>query len=121
MQVEVASLPTSQLQDAPVGEASARVRERVIAARQRQVSRQGKINAQLQGVALEKICALGDSERALLRQSVERLGLSARSYHRVLKVARTLADLAGEQNIGAGQIAEALAYRNLDRRLPEKA
>lgn len=121
MQVEVAAMSASQLQDSPAGEASAAVRERVLLARERQLQRQGKINAQLAGVELDRHCALGKSEQLLLRQSVEQLGLSARSYHRVLKVARTLADLAGEESIGAGQIAEALAYRNLDRRQLEKA
>ncbi|WKT60772.1 YifB family Mg chelatase-like AAA ATPase [Microbulbifer thermotolerans] len=116
MQVEVAAMSASQLQDSPPGECSAAVRKRVIAARERQLHRQGKINAQLNGSELDRFCALGQSEQALLRHSVERLGLSARSYHRVLRVARTLADLAGEAHIGAGQIAEALAYRNLDRR-----
>ncbi|WP_308364281.1 MULTISPECIES: YifB family Mg chelatase-like AAA ATPase [unclassified Microbulbifer] len=116
MQVEVASMSAAQLQDAPTGESSATVRERVLLARDRQLQRQGMINAQLAGAELDRFCALGKSEQTLLRHSVEQLGLSARSYHRVLKVARTLADLAGEENIGAGQIAEALAYRNLDRR-----
>ncbi len=116
MQVEVASMSAGQLQDTPVGESSAQVRARVAAARQRQLARQEKINAQLQGSELDRHCALGKNEQTLLRHSVEQLGLSARSYHRVLKVARTLADLAGEEQIGAGQIAEALAYRNLDRR-----
>jgi len=116
MQVEVASMSASQLQEAPAGESSAEVRARAAAARARQLDRQGKINAQLKGSELDRFCALGKSEQTLLRHSVEQLGLSARSYHRVLKVARTLTDLAGEENIGAGQIAEALAYRNLDRR-----
>jgi magnesium chelatase family protein len=119
MQVEVASMSAGQLQDSPTGESSAIVRERVASARLKQLQRQGKINAQLAGKELDQFCALGDSEQLLLRRSVEQLGLSARSYHRVLKVARTLADLAGEERIGAGQIAEALAYRNLDRRQAE--
>ncbi|WP_323845925.1 YifB family Mg chelatase-like AAA ATPase [Microbulbifer magnicolonia] len=116
MQVEVASLSASQLQEAPRGESSEAVRARVSAARECQLERQGKINAQLQGAELDKFCHLAQSEQALLRHSVEKLNLSARSYHRVLKVARTLADLAGEERIGPAQIAEALAYRNLDRR-----
>ncbi|SHG27163.1 magnesium chelatase family protein [Microbulbifer donghaiensis] len=115
MQVEVASMSASQLQEAPAGESSEEVRGRVVAARARQIARQGRINAQLQGAELDRYCALGKSEQQLLRQSVEQLGLSARSYHRVLKVARTLTDLVGAEQIGAGQIAEALAYRNLDR------
>ncbi|SEA21281.1 YifB family Mg chelatase-like AAA ATPase [Microbulbifer marinus] len=116
MQVEVAGMSAGQLQDAPLGESSATVRERVLQARERQLQRQGKINAQLSGAEIDRTCSLGKSEQAMLRQSVEQLGLSARSYHRVLKVARTLADLSGQENIGTSQIAEALAYRNLDRK-----
>ncbi|KUJ82937.1 ATP-dependent protease [Microbulbifer flavimaris] len=116
MQVEVASMNAAELQEAPAGESSETVRKRVLTARERQLARQGAVNAQLSGSALEQHCALGQSERAMLRASVEQLGLSARSYHRVLRVARTLADLAGLDTIGATQVAEALAYRNLDRR-----
>ena len=116
MQVEVASMSASQLQDAPVGESSESVRNRVRSAREIQLARQGKINGELKGSELDEYCRLGKAESALLRASVEKLGLSARSYHRVLKVARTLADLSGQENIGTGQIAEALAYRNLDRK-----
>ncbi|QFT53114.1 YifB family Mg chelatase-like AAA ATPase [Microbulbifer sp. THAF38] len=116
MQVEVGTMSAVQLQDSPPGESSERVRERVCNARQQQLQRQGTINSLLKGAPLENHCALGDTEKLLLRQSVEKLGLSARSYHRVLKVARTLADLAKQERIGTAQIAEALAYRNLDRR-----
>ncbi|AOS96558.1 Competence protein ComM [Microbulbifer aggregans] len=116
MQVEVASMNAAELQEAPAGESSETVRARVLAARERQLTRQGVVNAQLAGSALEQHCALGKSEAAMLRNSVTQLGLSARSYHRVLRVARTLADLAGIANIGTAQVAEALAYRNLDRR-----
>ncbi|WP_226668524.1 YifB family Mg chelatase-like AAA ATPase [Microbulbifer aggregans] len=116
MQVEVASMSAAQLQEAPPGERSASVRERVAMARTRQLDRQGIINAELKGAALDTHCALGNAESNLLRASVEKLGLSARSYHRVLRVARTLADLCGEERIGTAQIAEALAYRNLDRK-----
>ncbi|WGL15156.1 YifB family Mg chelatase-like AAA ATPase [Microbulbifer bruguierae] len=116
MQVEVASMSASQLQQAAPGEDSDRVRQRVQIARQCQLNRQGKINADLKGSELDEHCRLGNAEGALLRASVEKLGLSARSYHRVLKVARTLADLGGQQSIGTGHIAEALAYRNLDRK-----
>ena len=109
-------MSASQLQDAPVGESSHSVRERVLKARDIQLQRQGKINGELKGRELDEHCRLGKAESALLRASVEKLGLSARSYHRVLKVARTLADLCGQEDIGTAQIAEALAYRNLDRK-----
>ncbi|WP_444895481.1 YifB family Mg chelatase-like AAA ATPase [Microbulbifer sp. SSSA005] len=116
MQVEVGAMNAVQLQDSAPGETSDTVRERVCAARQQQIQRQGKTNNLLKGAELEKHCALGEKEKHLLRQSVEKLGLSARSYHRVLKVARTLADLTNFEHISTTQIAEALAYRNLDRR-----
>ncbi|BBM01096.1 YifB family Mg chelatase-like AAA ATPase [Microbulbifer sp. GL-2] len=116
MQVEVGAMNALQLQDAAAGEPSDSVRERVCAARQLQTQRQGTTNNLLKGAELETHCVLGEKEKHLLRQSVEKLGLSARSYHRVLKVARTLADLASLQRISSAQIAEALAYRNLDRR-----
>ncbi|WP_444902361.1 YifB family Mg chelatase-like AAA ATPase [Microbulbifer sp. SSSA007] len=116
MQIEVGAMNAVQLQDAAPGEPSESVRVRVCAARQLQVQRQGSTNNLLKGAELEKHCTLGDKEKHLLRQSVEKLGLSARSYHRVLKVARTLADLAKQETISSTQIAEALAYRNLDRR-----
>ncbi|SFM01952.1 YifB family Mg chelatase-like AAA ATPase [Marinobacter zhejiangensis] len=96
------------------GEASALVRERVEAARQRQDAR-GSVNAQLSGRALEEACALdADSER-LVTQAIERLGLSARALHRVLRVGRTIADLAGDSELRQGHLVEALGYRKLDR------
>ncbi|MFA0810364.1 YifB family Mg chelatase-like AAA ATPase [Microbulbifer epialgicus] len=116
MQIEVGAMNAMQLQDTAPGESSDNVRGRVCAARQLQIQRQGSTNNLLKGAELEKHCILGDKEKHLLRQSVEKLGLSARSYHRVLKVARTLADLANLEKISTAQIAEALAYRNLDRR-----
>jgi magnesium chelatase family protein len=104
--VEVASLP-QQLG----GESSAVVRSRVAQAWAVQRARQGCPNSQLQGQALEQHCYLDDAARLLLLQAVERLGLSARAYHRVLRVARTLADLAGAEAISRTHVAEAIQYR----------
>jgi magnesium chelatase family protein len=100
--------------DAPPGEPTAAVRERVVGARGRQLRRQGKPNARLGPRELERHCVLPADARKLLDAALTRLKLSARAYHRVLKVARTVADLAGADTIAAGHVAEAVRYRQLD-------
>ncbi len=96
------------------GEPSAGVRERVLQARARQAER-GVLNAGLSGRALDNACRLdADSER-LLSNAMEKLGLSARALHRILRVARTLADLEGQAVLGRSHLVEALGYRQLDR------
>ncbi len=99
-------------------ESSARVRERVVAARNRQLQRAGKSNNALAGREVNRWCSLEEAGRELLEQAVERLGLSARAYHRVLRVARTIADLAGSDSVELSHLSEAIAYRRLDRDLP---
>lgn len=117
LQIEVPALPAAALTEpAPPGECSAAVRTRVSRARERQHRRQGCANAQLQGAALDQHAALDDNGRSLLRQAMERLGLSARGYHRVLRVARTIADLDGSDAIAVPHLTEAIGYRRLDRR-----
>lgn len=96
------------------GEASARVRERVIRARHRQ-SERGCLNAALAGRELQVACRLDARGEQLLSGAMERLGLSARALHRILRVARTLADLEGCGDLGRSHLVEALGYRNLDR------
>jgi magnesium chelatase family protein len=103
---------------APPAETSAAVRERVVAARSRQLARQGKPNARLAPRELERHCPLDAAGRSLLDAALARLGLSARAYHRVLKVARTVADLAGVEAIAPAHVAEAVRYRELDRAAP---
>jgi magnesium chelatase family protein len=115
LQVEVPAFRDIDLAEAPAGEASSSVRQRVEAARARQLDRQSRANALLSGGELERWCAPDAAARRLLRDAVSRLSLSARSFHRVLKVARTIADLAGRPGVGAGDVAEALAYRSADR------
>ena len=95
-------------------EASASIRERVIAARNRAMQRAGKPNAALATRELERDCALGGAERALLEHAMEKLSLSARAYHRVLRVARTIADLGGSEAIAREHLAEAVQYRRTD-------
>ncbi|WP_302140223.1 YifB family Mg chelatase-like AAA ATPase [Halomonas alkalicola] len=116
LQVEVPALPPEQLTAATTGESSAIVRRRVMAARERQLAR-GALNAHLAGRELEAACDLASADRAWLAQVLERLRLSARAYHRVLRVALTLADLAGEPKPAREQLIEAIGYRQLDRLL----
>ncbi|HEU0277637.1 MAG TPA: YifB family Mg chelatase-like AAA ATPase [Rhodanobacteraceae bacterium] len=92
-------------------EDSASVRRRVVAARACAMRRAGKPNAALTTREIERDCALGESERSLLERALEKLSLSARAYHRVLRVARTIADLSGATTIGRGHLAEAVQYR----------
>ena len=100
----------------PDAETSAVVRARTLAARTRQQQRSGRTNSTLDNREVEKICATDESGRQLLEQAIERLGMSARAYHRVLKLARTIADLAGDDGICTAHLAEAIQYRQLDRR-----
>jgi magnesium chelatase family protein len=108
---EVPSLAEEDLTRASAGESSARVRERVALARERQIGRQGKLNRDLTVKQIEQFCLLEESSRRLLRQAIERLHLSARAYHRIQKIARTIADLAGGGEIESAQVAEAIQYR----------
>ena len=113
MHIRVEALPIADLQKQSGGETSATVRERVIAARTIQLQRQGVPNHDLNNRQLDQFCQLATGDAQFLQLAVERLGLSARGYHRVLKVARTIADLEGVENIGKRQLSEALSYRAL--------
>jgi magnesium chelatase family protein len=120
LQVAVSRLKPEEVTRSPLGEDSATVRQRVQAARNIQQERfQGEpkvnCNAQMQAVHLRQWCTLDEPSRQLLESAVARLGLSARGTDRILKVARTIADLAHAPHIEAMHIAEAIQYRTLDR------
>jgi magnesium chelatase family protein len=116
LQLAVPRLPPQDLRpDAPRGETSATVRERVLAARDRQLARAGRLNAHLSQAQTEDHCRLAASDQALLENAMATLQLSARAMHRILRVARSIADLAGSGDIATSHLAEAIGYRELDR------
>lgn len=117
LHVEVPRQPPSLEQtEIPPGEASTRVAHRVSQAIERQLSRQGRRNHALDVKGLERHAWPDGAGRQLLHQAIERLGLSMRAYHRIIKVARTIADLEGNQEVNAHHLGEAIGYRRLDRR-----
>jgi magnesium chelatase family protein len=115
--VEVEAVPITHLTAGPPGESSAAVRARVLAARDRQLARKcrARVNANLTGAELKKIAPLDTTCRRLLERSAERLQMSARAFHRVIRVSRTIADLAGADAITTDHLSEALQYRFVER------
>ena len=113
IQLEIPALTAAELSARATvsGEASAPIAERVSAARERQLNRQGMTNRELGGRQVDELCRPDAAGEALLREAGERFGWSARAYYRVLKVARTIADLAGARMPSAAQIGEAIQYR----------
>ena len=119
MHVEVAPVQYRELGATPSGESSATVAARIAAARERQSGHLGsaRCNAEMNARELQAFARPDPAGAALVERAMAKLGLSARAYTRVLKVARTVADLAGAEQIGAAHIAEAIQYRALDRGL----
>ena len=120
MHIEVTPVDPSELQSAAEGERSAVVRERVMQARAIQRKRFEGIegvhtNARMNAAMVRTYCVLDEASDRLLKRAMERLSLSARAYDRILKVARTIADLAGREQIAQSDVAEAIGYRSLDR------
>ena len=129
IQVEISPLPFSDLSKASPGEPSEKIRERVIRARNIQTERFSSLplgkgegigsrphcNAQMTEKMLHQFAEPDAASLDMLRMAMERLSLSARAYSRILKVARTIADLEGSENVQRQHIAEAIGYRNLDR------
>lgn len=118
--IEIVPVPFAKLSEIEPSETSAAVRERVIRARQVQAQRFAKDpgiynNAMMPSRLLKKYCVLNSECSALLKTAMERMGLSARAYDRILKVSRTIADLEGAENLSPDHLAEAIQYRSLDR------
>ncbi len=116
MHVEVPRIDKNALDShSPKGESSEIIRERVRQAYQRQLSRSPHCNAELSVSEIETFCALQTPQKALLNKAMDKLKLSARAYHRILKLARTIADIDNSDNIEIPHISEAISYRSLDR------
>ena len=120
LQVEILPVPFDELSTSAPGEPSASIRERVVAARNRQLKRFAShpgvtCNARMNKRLLDIYCRLDSESMAMLRHAMVTMDMSARAYDRILKVARTIADLAGADDIGPDHVAEAISYRNLDR------
>ena len=115
--VEVEAVPITQLTEGPPGESSTTVRARVLQARERQLGRRcrARVNAQLTGTELKKVAPLDAACRRLLERSAERLHMSARAFHRVIRVSRTIADLAAVDAITLDHLGEALQYRFVEK------
>ena len=115
MQLEVPAVPQLELVKAAAGEPTATVRARVEKAAERQRQRQGRLNALLDVAEIDRHCAPDAAGAQLLAQAIQKMGLSARAYHRILKLARTIADLAGSEALRSPHVAEAIQYRRMDR------
>lgn len=118
--VEVTPVSFDQIASTRKSESSSEIRERVISARDRQINRYKDFpeiysNAMMSPEMVREVCEVGNVGRVLLKTAMERLGLSARAYDRILKVSRTIADLSGSEEIKAEHLAEAIQYRSLDR------
>ena len=120
MQIEVPGITERDLTEDRQGEDSAAIRARVVAARDRQAVAPGRAgmhcNAHMGPKELKEFCALDEAGHNFLSRAATQFGFSARAHHRLLKLARTIADLAGEERISLGHLAEAVQYRVLDRR-----
>jgi magnesium chelatase family protein len=122
LHVEVPQVKFREISGDKTGETSAEIRTRAIAARQRQQTRfahKSKItyNARLGPKELKEFCALDDATKEMLKMAMTELNFSARAYERIVKMARTIADLAGAENISSEHISEVIQYRSLDRQL----
>ena len=119
MHLEVPRVAHDVLRKGATGgeETSSVIRLRVIAARIIALARNGKANAGLNAKEVKEYCVLSEASHQLLEKAMEKFGLSHRAYHRILKLARTIADLANAKDISIQHLSEAISYRKLDRTL----
>jgi magnesium chelatase family protein len=118
--LEVPRVNLSDFDDAALpSESSSTIAARVIRAREIQIARQGKCNARLSDGQITRLCAPDKEAKSILNQAMEQMGFSARSRQRILKLARTIADLAGDETVGKPHVTEAIGFRTLDRRPPK--
>ncbi|MFO1486993.1 MAG: YifB family Mg chelatase-like AAA ATPase [Verrucomicrobiota bacterium] len=122
LHIEVPQVKFREITGETAGETSAQIRERVVAARRRQIARfagrpRVPCNARMGSRELKQFCALDEAAKELLKFALTDMNLSARAYDRILKVARTIADLAAQEQIAADHVSEAIQFRSLDRRL----
>ena len=120
IQIEVPSIPYKELSDEKKGESSQAIRERVVAARKIQERRFRDFphlhaNADMGSREIRKFCRLDEASKTLMKNAIEKLGLSARAYDRILKVSRTIADMEESENIKPHHLAEAINFRSLDK------
>ena len=122
LHVEVPTVKFREITSERVGETSAQIRARIVAARQRQLSRfahrpRVNCNARMGSKDIKAFCRLDDASMELIKTAMTDMNLSARAYDRILKVARTIADLAGADHIDSDHVSEAVQFRSLDRQL----
>lgn len=115
MHIEVPQVSRQVLQSNNTSESSREIKQRVLKAYDKQMQRHGKINAELTNNEIEKSCQLQTAEQQLMDQAMDKLKLSARAYHRILKLSRTIADLDDLEQINSQHLSEAISYRSLDR------
>jgi magnesium chelatase family protein len=115
LHVELAAVPIELLQAPSSSEESEQVRCRVLKARQQQIQRGGKLNHELSAEDLEAVCRITNEGKRLLATAMEHFGLSVRAYYRILRLARTIADLQRSSLVRTEDIAEAIQFRKLDR------